>query len=175
MVFADLKDIEAAQGLALESWSIPAPVSGITPLPGNLALLSYQYASGGATLSIVNLADRTIEPIGSSGALQDVTVEATVQSRLWGTDGANRLEYLDIVDRGQGPLFSSQVLVDQSIVSISPLASKSADGKRYVVLEMYDPMKLGYLTVLDADQPDRKGARSAYGFLISDYLERGQP
>ena len=175
LVFADLKDIEAAQGLALESWSIPAPVTGITPLPGNLALLSYQYASGGATLSIVNLADRTIEPIGSSGALQDVTVEATVQSRLWGTDGANRLEYLDIVDHGHGPLFSAEVLVDQPIASISPLASKSADGKRYVVLEMQDPMSLGYLTVLNADQPDRKGARSAYGFLLTDYFERGQP
>lgn len=175
LVFADLQDIETTQGLALESWSIPAPVVNVTPLPGNLALLTYQYASGGATLSIVNLADRTIEPIGSSGSLQDVTVEATAQSRLWGTDGANRLEYLDIVNHGQGPLFSAEVLLDQSIASISPLATKSADGIRYVVLEMNDPMKLGYLTVLNADQPDRKGARSAYGFLISDYFERGQP
>ena len=174
LVFADLKDIETTQGLALESWSTPAPVVDLTPLPGNLALLT-QSGYGGATLSIVNLADRTIEPIGSSGALSDVTVEATVQSRLWGTDGGSRLEYLDIVDRGQGPLFSAEVLVDQPIASISPLASKSADGKRYVVLEMQDPMNLGYLTVLNADQPDRKGARSAYGFLLTDYFERGQP
>jgi hypothetical protein len=174
LVFADLKNIESTQGLALESWSIPAPVVDITPLPGNLALLT-QSGYGGATLSIVNLADRTIEPIGSSGALSDVTVEATVQSRLWGTDGGSRLEYLDIVDHGQGPLFSAEVLLDQPIASISPLANKSADGKRYVVLEMQDPMKLGYLTVLNADQPDRKGARSAYGFLLTDYFQRGQP
>jgi hypothetical protein len=38
-----------------------------------------------------------------------------------------------------------------------------------------DQVKVGYLTVLDADQPDRKGARSAYGFLLTDYLERGKP
>jgi hypothetical protein len=175
LVFADLKDIETAQGLALESWSVPAPVVDITSLPGNIALLTHQYAAGGAALSIVNLFDRTIEPIGSSAALDRVTVEATVQSRLWGTDGANRVEYLDLVDRGQGRLYSGEVVVDRTITNIVPLAAKSADGKRHLVLEMEDPTNVGYVTVLYADQPDRKAARSAYGFLLTDYLERGQP
>ena len=171
LVFADLQNIETAQGLAIESWSLPAPISDIRLLPGNLALLTHQYGYGGAAFSIVNLADRTIEPIGSSGALDDVTVETAAPSRLWGTDGANRMEYLDLAGNLQG----REVILDQTIVSITPLASKSGDGKRHLVLEMYDPMNVGYLTVLDADQPDRKGARSAYGFLLTDYLERGQP
>jgi len=175
LVFADLKDIESTQGLALESWSIPSPVVGITPLPGNIALLNQRDVYGSVTLSVVNLEDRTIEPIGSSGALDYVTVEATAQSRLWGTNGSSRIEYLDIVNRGQGPLYSGEVILDQTITSISPLAKPSTDGKRYLVLEMYDPMSLGYLTVLYADQPDRKEARSAYGFLLSDYFKRGQP
>jgi hypothetical protein len=81
------------------------------------------------------------------------------------------MEYLDLAGNLQG----REVILDQTIVSITPLASKSGDGKRHLVLEMYDPMNVGYLTVLDADQPDRKGARSAYGFLLTDYLERGQP
>ena len=174
LVFADLKDIETAQGLALESWSITAPVVDITPLPGNIALLS-QGAYGNAALSIVNLGDRTIEPVGSSGALSNVTIETAAPSRLWGTDHLNRLEYLDLVDHGQGRLFAGEVIVDRTITSISPLARQSTDGRRYLVLEMDDPMNVGYVTVLDADQPDRKGARSAHGFLLTDYLERGQP
>jgi hypothetical protein len=173
VVFADLRDIETAQGLAIESWSITAPVVDITPLPGNMALL--KQGNGSVALSIVNLEDRTIEPIGSSGLLDDVTVEATVRSRLWGTDGANRLEYLDLVNNGQGRLYSGEVIVDRTIANILPLAKKSADGNRYLVLEMLDPMNVGYVTVLNADLPDRKGARSAYGFLLTDTFQRGQP
>jgi hypothetical protein len=173
VVFADLRDIETAQGLAIESWSITAPVVDITPLPGNMALL--KQGNGSVALSIVNLEDRTIEPIGSSGLLDDVTVEATVRSRLWGTDGANRLEYLDLVNNGQGRLYSGEVIVDRTIANILPLAKKSADGNRYLVLEMLDPMNVGYVTLLNADLPDRKGARSAYGFLLTDTFQRGQP
>ena len=38
-----------------------------------------------------------------------------------------------------------------------------------------DPDAIGNLTFLDADQPDRATARTAYGFLFSNYLEREQP
>jgi hypothetical protein len=174
VVFADLKGIETAQGLALESWSIPDPIVDVTPLPGNTALLT-QANYGSAAISIVNLADRTIEPIGSSGTLDNVTIETAAPSRLWGTDGSNRLEYLDLVNHSQGRLYSGEVIVDRTIANILPLAKKSTDGKRYLVLEMADPMNVGYVTVLDADQPDRKGARSAYGFLLTDNFQRGQP
>ena len=69
-------------------------------------------------------------------------------------------------------LYSSSSRVRTSFWS---LTAPSVDGTRYLVLEMEDPTKVGYLTVLNADQPDRKGARSVYGFLLTDYLERGQP
>jgi hypothetical protein len=174
LVFADLQEVETKQALALDSYSISAPVTVVTLLPGNIVLL--QQSSGGAvSLSIVNLTDRTIEPIGSSGALNNLAIETIALSRLWGTDGGNRLEYLDLVDHGSGRLFAGEVILDRTIVGVSPMAAPSADGKRYLVLEMQDPTSVGYVTVLDADQPDRKGARSAYGFLLTDYLERGQP
>jgi hypothetical protein len=178
LVFADLQDVETTKALAIESWSTSAPVSQVTSLPGNIALLSPKGGTsyGSVSLSVVNLADRTIEPIGSGGTLADVTVETAAPSRLWGTDGGNRLEYLDLVDHGQGRLFPGEVILDQPITSISPLAAPSVvDRKRYLVLEMEYPTKVGYVTVLDADQPNRKGARSVYGFLLTDYLERGQP
>ena len=174
LVFADLQEVETKQALALDSYSISAPVTVVTLLPGNIVLL--QQSSGGAvSLSVVNLTDRTIEPIGSSGALNNLAIETIALSRLWGTDGGNRLEYLDLVDHGSGRLFAGEVILDRTIVGVSPMAAPSADGKRYLVLEMQDPTSVGYVTVLDADQPDRKGARSAYGFLLTDYLERGQP
>jgi hypothetical protein len=174
LVFADLQEVETKQALALDSYSISAPVTVVTLLPGNIALL--QQSNGGAvSLSIVNLTDRTIEPIGSSGALSHVAIETAAPSRLWGTDGGNRLEYLDLVDHGRGRLFAGEVILDQPIAGISPLTAPSADGTRYLVLEMQDPTKVGYVTVLNADQPDRQGARSVYGFLLTDYLERGQP
>jgi hypothetical protein len=171
LVFADLQEVETTKALAIESWSTSAQVSQVTPLPGNIALLQ----QGSMSLSIVNLVERTIEPIGSSGALADVTIETSAASRLWGTNGGDRLEYLDLVDHGRGRLFAGEVILDQGIASISPLSAPSADGKRYLVLEMQEATKVGYVTVLDADQPDRKGARSVYGFLLTDYLERGQP
>jgi hypothetical protein len=172
LVFADLQEVESDQALALDSYSTSAQVLVVTTLPGNIALL--QQANAGA-ISLVNMVDRTIEPIGSSGALNNLAIETTALSRLWGTDGGNRLEYLDLVDHGSGRLFAGEVILDRTIAGISPMAVPSADGKRYLVLEMQDPTSVGYVTVLDADQPDRKGARSAYGFLLTDYLERGQP
>jgi len=45
LVFADLQNIETAQGLAIESWSLPAPISNITPLPGNLAFSPISMAT----------------------------------------------------------------------------------------------------------------------------------
>ena len=38
-----------------------------------------------------------------------------------------------------------------------------------------DPNSIGNLTVLDAENPDRASARTAYGFLFTDYLKREQP
>ena len=174
LVFADLQEVENDQALALESYSTSAQILVVTTLPGNIALLQ-QGSAGAISLSLVNMVDRTIEPIGSSGALNNLAIETTALSRLWGTDGGNRLEYLDLVDHGSGRLFAGEVILDRTIAGISPMAAPSADGKRYLVLEMQDPTSVGYVTVLDADQPDRKGARSAYGFLLTDYLERGQP
>jgi hypothetical protein len=72
-------------------------------------------------------------------------------------------------------LFAGEVILDQPITSISPLAAQSDDRKRYLVLEGEYPTKVGHVTVLDADHPNRKGARSVYGFLLTDYFERGQP
>jgi hypothetical protein len=70
---------------------------------------------------------------------------------------------------------AGEVSLDQAIVSIDPLAAPSADGHRYLVLGHDDPRAVGNVTVLDADTPDRATARTAYGFLLTDYFEGEQP
>jgi hypothetical protein len=69
----------------------------------------------------------------------------------------------------------STIWLDQTITSINALASPGSDGRRYLVLEQVDPNAYGNLTFLDADNPDRATARTAYGFLFTDYLGRNQP
>jgi hypothetical protein len=46
---------------------------------------------------------------------------------------------------------------------------------RTLVLGHNDPTGCGNLTLLDARTPDRATARTAYGFLFTDYLGRNQP
>jgi hypothetical protein len=36
------------------------------------------------------------------------------------------------------------------------------------------PSGVGYLTVLDADEPSRETARSLRGFMVTDLLEQGE-
>jgi hypothetical protein len=67
------------------------------------------------------------------------------------------------------------VWLDQPIDSITALAKPSGDSHRYLVLENSDPNSYGSLTFLDADNPDRAGARSARGFLFTDTLARTAP
>jgi hypothetical protein len=97
-------------------------------------------------------------------------------SRLWGAVSGTQLIYFNLVERsGEDSLAHKAIWLDQTITSIQALDSKSVDGHRYLVVEQRDPDRIGNLTFLDADQPDRAWARTAYGFLFSNYLERGQP
>jgi hypothetical protein len=75
----------------------------------------------------------------------------------------------------QPRLAKGETWLDQTITGIMPLAVTSSDGTRYVVVSHNDPDRIGNVTVLDAEAPDRAQARTARGFLLSKYLEREQP
>ena len=85
------------------------------------------------------------------------------------------------MDRASGAarLTTGETWLDQDITSIVPLATSSTERKsdltRYLVVGHNDPDGIGNLTILDAENPDRANARTAYGFLLSNYLEREQP
>jgi hypothetical protein len=124
---------------------------------------------------VVDLVDQSFEQIGSGGWLDHPTIETRSPSRLWGVDSRSLLCYLNLVPRAGEPVGTGETWLDQGIASITPLTEASGDGRRYLVVGHDDPNGLGNVTFLDADKPDRATARTAHGFLLTDYLEREQP
>jgi hypothetical protein len=177
-LFADLKNIETSGALSLAECPLSGAATSVVPLVSQgIAVLMYGRSSGNTALAVVDLAARTPAPVGSDWALADAFIEKRAPGRLWSIDSQYWLGYLNLVaSAGHARLSTGEVLLDQPIMNVLPLDKASpADGKRYVVIEQSDPDKVGNVTVLDADAPDRTGARTAYGFLLTNYLTRGQP
>lgn len=178
VVFVDLATIENAPSLALESWSISSGVSEVTMLSQGLALLTKKNADASGGISLVNLEDRTFPPIESGGKIVGTWVETSTRARLWTTSGNMRLNYVDLVNPDRGPLVTGEVVLDDNPSTLIPLHKASSDGHRYLIVENASNsthLFFGNITVLDADAPTRKTARSLKGFLLTDSLERGQP
>ena len=137
--------------------------------------------SGSAAVTVVDLADRSFSAFGTTSELSLPTFETRSPSRLWHVDQSTGLCYLNLVARpksaalpdGEARLTTAETWLDQPISAIVPLAQP--DTPRYLVVTHADPYALGNLTILDAEKPDRTQARTAYGFLLSNYLEREQP
>jgi hypothetical protein len=176
VLFADLPNVEVTGGLALKDFTLGTPARTVRPLvdQGMVVLMS-DSLSGNSALTVVDLPGRSFKQIGSGGWLAYPTVETLSPSRLWGVDSGSRLCYLNLMPRAKEPVGTGETWLDQNIVSITPLTVRSADGIRYLVVGQHDPNSIGNLTFLDADNPDRAAARTAYGFLLTNYLEREQP
>jgi len=178
VLFADLQSIETAGNLALVSYPLGASATSVVPLldQGIVVLMYSQYSAN--ALSVVDLAKRELSPIGAGSGLQGSVIDSTAPSRLWSIDSGAQygLCYLNLVARtGQASLSTGEIWLDQNITNIIPLGQASSDGHRYLAVEQDDANKVGNVTLVDADNPDRTSARTAYGFLLTNYLERGQP
>jgi hypothetical protein len=187
VIFANLAQVQESGGLALTEYPLGAAVSGVYPFvaQGIVALVSGHF-SGNAALTVVNLATHSFAAYSAQDPLALPTFESDSASRLWGADEGTGLFYLNLAagsastpGQGQGALTMGETWLDQTITSISPLSQSStqftSNTTRYLVVGLSDPNAVGNLTVLDADNPQRSTARSAYGFLLSDYLQRSQP
>jgi hypothetical protein len=193
-LFADFGSADAAAGTSVKQYSISGSVSTVIPIstysvasPGapNVAILIFNNRSSGndtVVMSVVNMDTRSFFDFSSTMALTSSYLEvrqATATGRLWslispddGTSSPNSGIYYRDVPSSVGSL-TPTVWLDQTITSITPLAD--AAGIRYLVLGHLDPTGYGNLTLLDAIVPDRATARTAYGFLFTDYLGRNQP
>ncbi len=185
VLFADFGLVETAGGLPLSQYSIRGGATDVVPLVSQgLALLLFDKSAGGAVLSVVDLANRSFFDFNSSSALGSPYLEVRnggLASRLWNVDSPDNgqpsndsgIHYLDVAAGGSQS--HPTIWLDQTITSITALAAPSSDGHRYLVLGQSDPNQYGNLTLLDADHPDRATARTAYGFLFTNYLGRNQP
>jgi len=177
--FATLDDLETRGAAALTDLALQAAANRADFLPGqNLVVLTNPTSSGTSALALVDLAGRSASPMSTNTSIASVTFDTTGPggSRLWGALPDAKLLYLNLTVRTNEPrLYIGTVWLDQPVTYIVPLALPSSDGHRYLVLGHSDPSSVGNITVFDADNPDRATARTAYGFLFSDYLERGQP
>ncbi len=177
VLFADLELVETTGGLSLTDYALSTSASAVQPLvdQGIAVLVAGRYAAGTA-FTVVDLATRSFNDIGAGSQFGSPYFETRTPSRLWSAYEGSGLSYLNLVARGaQGSLVTNLIWLDQYIVGIHALNQTSTDGHRYLAVEQNDPNAIGNLTFLDADAPDRATARTAYGFLFSDYLERGQP
>jgi hypothetical protein len=183
VVFVDLNQVETTGGLAMTDYPLGAAAAEVHPLlDQGIVVLVAKGFYGSAALTVVDLASRSFSPqvAGSSHTLP--TFEMRSPSRLWSAVDGSDLFYLNLSDRKdvngtvvQPRLAKGETWLDQTITGIMPLAVTSSDGTRYVVVSHNDPDRIGNVTVLDAEAPDRAQARTARGFLLSKYLEREQP
>jgi hypothetical protein len=154
-----------------------ASASDVWPLVDQgIAVLVIGKGSAMSGFTVVELSTRRFVDITASSAFDNPYLEASNPSRLWGVSSGTKLSYFNLVARsGEATLAPTATWLDQAITTIQALGTKSVDGHRYLVVGQSDPNQIGNLTFLDADNPDRATARTAYGFLFSNYLERGQP
>jgi hypothetical protein len=173
VAFADLENIESSKEMGLESWPASANLQRATPLSAQKGVLvEYKGNSASAGLSLVDLEERTILPMGATGMLGAIAVDPTQNGRVWSSGMDRRLVYIDIA---KGVFLPGEVRLDDPIASVIALPKPSADAIRYVFALHGQGNRVGGLTVLPADKPTRADARSIFGFTFANYLDRGQP
>jgi hypothetical protein len=179
LLFANLDTIETTGSLSLTDYALDSAASNVRPIPEQgtvvIELSGFGKASNTA-FSVIDLATRSSSSIGAGADISQFTYETGGPARLWTVSASFGLSYLNLVARPSAArLATGETWLDQAITRIIPLAKPASDGKRYLVALHNDPDRIGNLTVLDAEQPDRAGARTGYGFLFTSYLEREQP
>jgi hypothetical protein len=189
VLFVDLDKVEEAGDSSFDQRSIPGTVGLVRPLLNQgVVILMFARSSSNAVLSVVTLAEKpSFFDFNSASVLSSPFLEVRnpgqlgESTRLWSVDSPegglpspnSGIRFQELVPAsGQRPV---TVWLDQTISSITPLALPSADGHRYLVLEHLGVDTYGDLTFVDADNPDRSTARTARGFLFTDYLGRPQP
>jgi hypothetical protein len=159
VTFVDLVDLEERGHRNVEVLQLDRPYGRVIKLDDDLVLLIHE----GGGLSLLDLRQRTAQPIQSQanlvGAIQ-------AEDKLWLAPlGESRVGFLDLAS-----FHPNEVRLDASIESFVFVPS---DTRSHLVVS--HPSPVGYVTVLDAENPaalDR--AVSLRGFLLDGILEGGR-
>jgi hypothetical protein len=156
--FLDLSDIEERGKRNLEVVDLPNPIVKLVPMPGEQRVLVLH----GQGVSLVDLAGRTVSPLSSDRELDDAEFDAA-RHRLWvGPSGQSFVGWLDLTSGD-----THELLLDESIGTLTPMFESNH-------VAIVHPSSVGYVTLIDAQDPTREKARSVRGFLIAGLLDRGE-
>lgn len=158
IMFLDLEDLEARGNRNLEVLSLDNPIARIIPMLEEQRLL---ILHDGPSVSLLDLAGRTISPITSNTRLDNALFDAERDAFWVGPSGQ---PYVGLLHLSTGD--TPEVLLDTNVAGLVPMFDAG-----YVVV-LHDSA-VGHLTVLDANEPTRENARSVRGFVIADLLEGG--
>lgn len=155
VTFLDLTDLEERTTRNAELLALSQPYSRVLQLDENLVLLIHQSTG----LSLLDLANRSVQPIQSANNLSQAIVAF---DKLWlAPEGEQRIGFLDL-ER----FHPSEVHLDAPTVAAVDVPSERRG--RFVVSHQ---SSVGYITVLDAKTPDVEHAYSLRGFLVAGALE----
>jgi hypothetical protein len=158
VTFVDLEGVEERLDRNLTSVRLAAPVTRAVPMLDDGLVLFLHAAE---TVSLLDLAARTVSPISSSVSLSDAEFDATRRNLWVAPSDQPRVGYLDLDAKAPG-----EVLLDANVEAFVPLF---AWGHVAVV---HDDV-FGHVTVLDVQDPSRESARAIRGFMLADVLDRG--
>lgn len=145
-----------------ELLAAPQAYAKLVPLGPETALLLHQ----GSGVSVLNLTDRSLSPISGPNvvdAVPDLPLE-----KLWLAPPGDRLGFLDLTN-----YHPNEVRLDATIEHFVrvPKSQKSGHPK----IAVTHPSSVGYMTVLDADQPaNLDDAYAISGYLFQGVLGGGQ-
>jgi len=162
IAFLDLVGVQDRPTQNLEIKPLAKTFSSLLTVAGEegVAVLVEQ----GSGVSLLDLADRTIDPI-QTGQLSAVIPDAAAKT-LWLPFAPLDSKRIELGFIEMDTHLTGSVLLDAAIEKIIPVSA--GEQNRVVVIH---PSKVGYLTVIDAAQPERETAVSLQGFLLSDVLD----
>ncbi|MBN2717323.1 MAG: hypothetical protein JXX14_15830 [Deltaproteobacteria bacterium] len=121
---------------------------------GNKMLLMH----AGIGLSVIDLDVETISPFASRQPLYDSYLDRS-RGRFWvAPNGQQRVAYVDISETA-----TDDLILDKAVEAVVPVFDAG------VLLVVHDSA-VGYVTLIDVENPDRIHTRSIRGFLVENIL-----
>lgn len=152
----DFLNVDELQGRNIRSIGKSfQPAKELLPIfEGNKMLLMHN----GIGLSVIDLDVETISPFASKSPLKDSFLDKT-RGRFWVAPvGQQRVAHVDIKETA-----TDDLILDADVEAVVPVFDAG-------VLMVVHDSEVGYVTLIDVENPDRRHCRSIRGFLVEDIL-----
>jgi hypothetical protein len=157
ITFFDPEDLGDNPEDRLEVLSTPSPVKNLISLEEDGKVVLLQQTG----LSVLDLTAHTITPIASDMTLATATFDP-MRKRLWAVPmGESHIGTLDLTT-GK----TDEIRLDAPVRTLVPMF---AEGRLCALHEA----DIGYVTLVELDEPDREHAISVRGFFVNNLLDRG--